>query len=474
MNFKLSYKFFIVIKSIIWIFYTFFLFNVVNNENDIQVIFGVLLCALLIQMTLISFMDHWYKNKRPTLLDWFRLTTFFVIILNFLNIINDIKKLNDFVFFTLKPSYFLPSLLVVLIGLIGLKISEYIYLYLKTNISLKYKKTKVYYFRNIYFFYLFALVLAFIQIYLMLTGEVGYGTFQENTTSDYSFLFQVVFILSYLILSLFGIFKYLYPVKKKGFNLVYVIYFLIQVIYGFLSGMKESIITPFIIVLIPFLLSGRKISKNYLIIGTFALLIIYPINNNYRELLIDFPNLKREEALGIALVKTMNFSFSDNVNKGSNSFSDRLSLFPYLVYSVEKEPEWNYYKHLDRYVYLPVAWIIPRFMLPDKPKSEIGAVMNEMIVGVNTNSLTPTTYGWAYFEGGFIYVFFIFILFGLFINYFQYNLGFDNLLGILLYIQILVIMLKVETDVYFLISGILQTILICFLMIKIFIKRKNI
>jgi hypothetical protein len=309
---------------------------------------------------------------------------------------------------------------------------------------------------------------------MMLTGQVGYGTFQENTTSDYSFLFQIVFILSNLVLSLFAIFKYLYPNKKKAYNLVFIAYFLIQIVYGFLSGMKESIITPFIIFLIPFLLSGRKISKNYLIFGVFALLIIYPINNNYREILVDFPNMKRQEALGIALVKTAEFGFSENVNKGSDSFSDRLSLFPYLVYSVEKESEWNYYKNLNRYVYLPVSWIIPRFMLPDKPKSEIGSVMNEMVVGVNTNSITPTTYGWAFFEGGFFYVFLLFLLFGFFINYFQYNLGFNNLLGILLYIQILVIMLKVETDIYFLISGVLQTILICFLIIKILIKQNNI
>jgi hypothetical protein len=474
MNFNLSHKFYVLIKFIIWICYAFFFLNVVNGGNDVEVVVGVLLCAVLIQMTLMTFINHWYKNKRPTLLDWFRLTTFFVIILNFFVLIKDLKHQNNFFGFIIRSEFILPSLFVILIALLGLKISEKLYLNFKPGSRKISQRIKVYEIRNVFFFYLFAIVLAFIQIYLILTGEVGYGTFQENTTSDYSFLFQIVFILSNFTLSLFAIFKYLYPNKKKGFTLVYVTYFLIQILYGFLSGMKESIITPFIIVLIPFLLSGRKISKNYIIFGTFALLFIYPINNNYRDLLIDFPNIKRQEALGIALVKTMDLSFSENVNKGSTSFSDRLSLFPYLVYSVEKEPEWNYYKNLDRYIYIPVAWIIPRFMLPDKPKSEIGGVLNEMVVGVDTNSLTPTTYGWAFFEGGFLYVFLLFLLLGLFINYFQYNLGFDNLLGILIYIQILVNMLKVESDIYFLISGILQTILICFLMIKILIKRNTI
>jgi hypothetical protein len=237
--------------------------------------------------------------------------------------------------------------------------------------------------------------------------------------------------------------------------------------------MKESVITPFIFVLIPYILSGNKIPRSYLIFGFFLLLIIYPINNNYRAVLVDFPNIDRQEAMGIALIKTTNTGFSENANKGGENFSDRLSLFPYLVYSVEKESEWNYYKNLDRYIYLPISWIVPRFVIPNKPKSEIGAVLNEKLVGVNTSSLTPTTYGWAFFEGGFFYVFFLFFFFGSFINYFQFNLGFNNLIGLLLYIQILVTMLKVETDIYFLISGVLQTILICYLMIKIFIKKSD-
>jgi hypothetical protein len=269
MNFKLSYKFYVLIKSIIWIWYAFFFLTVVNGNNDKEVKYGVLLCAILIQMTLITFFNHWYKNKRPTLLDWFRLTTFFVIIFNFLDLIKDLRYQNNFLGFIIKPEFILPSLFVILIGLFGLKVSEVMYLYLKPRPLKSLQSSKVYEIKNAFFFYLFALVLASIQIFLMLTGEVGFGTFQENTTSDYSFLFQIVFILSNLVLSLFAIFKYLYPNKKKAYNLVFITYFLIQIVYGFLSGMKESIITPFIILLIPYLFSGRKISKMYLVLFFF-------------------------------------------------------------------------------------------------------------------------------------------------------------------------------------------------------------
>ena len=473
MNFKLSYNLYIMIKSIVWIWYAFFFLNVLNGNHVIEVIYGVLFCSILIQMTLITFINQWYKNNIPRLLDWFRLATFFVIILNFLVLIKDLKNQDNFIGFIIKSEFILPTLFVILIGLLGLKVSEAVYLYLKPRSLKSLQSSKIYEIKNTFFFLLIALTIASIQIFLMLIGQLGYGTFQEKTTSDYSFLYQIVFILSNLILSLFAIFKYIYPNINKWFNIIFVAYFLIQILNGFLSGMKESIITPIIIILIPYLYSGKKISKVYIIFAISGFLILYPITNNYREILIDFPNIERQDALGIAIVKTAELNFFDNASKGTESYSNRLSLFPYLVYSIEKESEWVYYKNLDRYVYLPVSWIVPRFMLPNKPKSETGAILNVKMVGVDTNSVTPTTYGWAYYEGGIHYVFLLFLLFGLFVNFFQYQLDFKNVIGMLMYIELLITLLKVESDIFFIITGVLQTFFITFIITKVFIKQYN-
>jgi hypothetical protein len=469
MDLKLSYKFCILLKSFIWISYVFFLLNVLNSGNDSEVVYGVLLGAIIIQMTIVLFINNWYKNKKPMLLDWFRLTTFFVIVLNFFFLIKELKHQNNFSGYIIKSELIIPTLLVIIIGLLGLKISESVYVYFK--LGKQQKKGKNYNFRNVYFFYLITIVLAFIQVFLMLMGEVGYAA-SEDTSLDYSFLFQIVFILCASILSIYAIFEYLFSYKKRFFSLFFLIFFVIQIIYGFLSGMKESIIVPLIIVLIPYLLSGRKLSKKYLIIGFLVLILIYPLNNNYRIVLLDFPNIERQDALSIAFVKTISFGFSENINQGSDDFSNRLSLFPYLVYSVDKEQEWNYYKNLNRYLYLPFAWIVPRIIIPDKPLAETGRVLNEKIyIDQATTSLTPTTYGWAYYEGGYIYVFILFLLFGLFITYFEYNLRNDNLFGLILYIGILILLLKVENDIYFLINGVLQSLLINFLVIKILMKQ---
>jgi hypothetical protein len=442
-------------------------------KRDSEIIISLLLTGIIIQMTVVSFVNNWYRNKRPNLLDWFRLTTFLVLILNFLSIINDLTNQDNFNYYILKPEFILGSIFTILVGLFGLKISEIINtnLNLKSNKLYKVNDLKKYELRNPYLFYILAIILICIQIFLVLTGQIGYGTFQENTTSDFSFLFQIVFILASFFLSVLAIFRYIYSNKSSLLNLILFGFFTFQILYGFLSGMKENVILPIFIVLIPYLLSGRKLSRKYIFIGFVSLLLIYPLTNNYRDVLNNFPNIEKKQALGIAVVKTMELSITDNVSEGSDSFSNRLSLFSYLVYSIEKEPEWNYYKHLDRYKYLPVAWILPRFVMPDKPKSETGAILNKIIYGRETNSLTVTTYGWAYLEGGLIYVFLLFLLFGFFISYLEKKLKFDNYFDLLLYIGVLITLLKVEGDIYFRITGILQQILIYFIFYKTLIKR---
>lgn len=365
----------------------------------------------------------------------------------------------------------MPTLMVIFLGLLGLKVGELIFLFKKKKISnIPIKKYQI---KNIYFFYLFILLSSVIQLYMMLTGEVGYGTLQENTTSNFSFLFQAILIISPFLLALLCIFKFMFKTEEPLFNQFFIFYLIIQILYGFMSGMKEAIIVPCMIVMVPFLLAGNKLPKRLVLIGIFSLIFLYPLNNNFRNILNAYPSFPREQALGLAIAKTVELDFVENLNSSSDEYSTRLSLFPYLVYSLENEKEWNYYKNLNRYIYLPVAWIVPRFLLPDKPKSETGGVLNEMVHDrmVGSNSLTVTTFGWAYFEGGYFYVFILFFFFGVFISYFQHILGLNSLMGILIYIQILILLLKVETDIYFLISFILQTILINYLFLKILVKR---
>tara|TARA_R100001230_G_C5667613_1_gene172381 strand:- start:511 stop:1239 length:729 start_codon:yes stop_codon:yes gene_type:complete len=237
--------------------------------------------------------------------------------------------------------------------------------------------------------------------------------------------------------------------------------------------MKEEIIIPVILVAIPFLLSGRSISRTILIGGFIFTILLYPINNNYRDVLNKNPQFDKVTAFQLAFLNTISVNFVDNFVSGRESYKSRISLFPVFMYSLDKEGQWNHYKNLDRYIYIPVAWIVPRVFLPNKPISDTGSELYYMTTGRRTNSITPSTFGWSYLEGGYGPTFITFLVFGLVISLFQKRIGNGNIFHLVLYGLILSSLLKVESDIYFRLSGLLQTILISYLIVRIFIKNSK-
>lgn len=477
MNFKLTKNIYIAIKVIIWLLYILYATYSFVYLNSFDLKISVLLSGVLIELTIISFINHWHKYGQPYLIDWFRLATFVTIVLDFLSMSSTLDNnksivVNDVVMVNTAQAF--PTLVAVLIGLISLRFGEMlVFAYKQYNKDPKnyYKKSKLSIrFRNQSFFLLFALFLIALQIFLMIKGIVGYGTYNEHTTASYSFLLQSINIMGPFVLGIFAIIRYKYNYSESLFNVTFLTYFLMQIVLGFLSGMKEDIISPIIIVMVPYLLGGRKIPLQ-LVAGSFVFFVLlYPINNNYRHLTNENSNRDKITFLKLAISETFKGNFTENFVDGTKSYQGRLSLFPLFMYSVENEEYWSEYKHLDRYIFLPVAWIIPRFILDNKPTSDTGRKLYTMTAGKDTSSITPSTYGWSYMEGGYIPLFFSFLLLGVFITFVQTKLNMDTLFGLLLFIVILVSLLKVESDVYFKISEILQGIFIGFIMYKLFFK----
>ncbi|MDX1767069.1 MAG: hypothetical protein R3294_03385 [Arenibacter troitsensis] len=480
MTFKLSRNIFLAIKSLIYILYGLFAINAFVNFNSFDLKIAILLCGILIELTVITFINHWYKLKQPLLLDWFRLATFMSIVLNFMSITeildNNINfELNDFV--SVSSTQALPTITAVLLGLLALRLGEMLVkLSKKSKITLKYsvqKHIRSLQFKRKIIFLIFTVLLILAQLFLMFKGIVGYGTEGNHTMESYSFMIQSISIMGPFVLAMFAIIKYKYKDKGKIFNITFLIYFLMQVGIGFLSGMKENIISPILIVIIPYLLSGNKISLRIFIGGFIFFILLYPINNNYRYYTNAYGNLNKMTYLQLAISDTFEGNFIENFVGGTQSYQNRLSLFPLFMYSVENEKEWTEYKNLNRYIYLPISWIIPRFLMTSKPTSNTGSKLYHMTTGRETSSVTPSTYGWSYLEGGYIPLFLSFLLFGAFITYLQVNLNKEHLFGLLLFITVLVALLKVESDIYFKISEILQTILIGFILYKMFFKVKE-
>ena len=479
MSFKLSHKIYLLIKRVIWIVYGVYAVYWLLSINKLELKISILLCGVLIQLTLMSFLRHWYKFKQPYLLDWFRLATFIAIILDFMTSIKVLDSNSQLLVHNVvnvRTDNALPALLVVLCGLLALKLGETLLLKnYRSNNNIKSNSSiiKTVSFRYKTVFYVFTIVLGVIQLYLLLNGVIGYGVYAEYSTSQYSFLILIVTISGPYVLAIYSIIKYYYKNTDKLFNVFFALYFFLQVIIGFVSGMKEEVISPIIIVLIPYLLGGYKIPRNLIITSFVFVVLLYPINNNYRNNLNANSQINKLESLQLAVGQTLEKGFVENFISGSEDYQGRFSLFPIFMYSIENEEKWVDYKYLDRYIYLPIAWIVPRVIVPNKPVSDIGSKLYEMTAGRNTSSITPSTFGWSYFEGGYILVFISFFIFSVFISFLQKRIKINLLFDLLLFIMILVSLLKVESDIYFKISEILQTILVGYLIYKVFFKIKT-
>lgn len=475
MRFKLTHTIFFVIQISIWIFYGIFLSYCIYSINNSDLLFGIVLSGVIIQLTIQRFILNWRKLGRPKLLDWFRLTTFIVLILNFYNIVfyldnHDTFLVDNHVY--VPTSTALEVILSILLGLLAISLGEF--LAVKTNLRTKRFVPKAYSLRNTNLFVFVVIGIACLQLYIMLKGLLGYGTDLQNQDQRLGFLLQAVQIVGPLLLVLLSSFVFVYKDRRKLFVGLLVFYFTIQIIYGFLSGMKEEIIIPIILVLIPFILSGGKLPKFFIGFAVVFTILLYPVNNQYREITNNsFGRVNKSQAFVLALEQTFQTNFSELFISGSDQYGSRLSLFPMNMYAVDIEDAWTHFKNLNRYPYLPVAWFIPRAVLPDKPLSNTGTLLYEMQTGVNTASITPSTYGWAYLEGGLVPLALTFCLFGFTIELIERRLNLNRLFDFLFFSMILISLIKIESDIYFRLAGLLQTLLFTYLIYRLLILQRN-
>jgi hypothetical protein len=473
MKLRLSKQKYWFLKFLIWLSYVVYAIIALTTFQNFELKVGVLLCGVLIELSVISFVNNWYKLITPKLLDWFRLGTFLTLILNFLSLAffldsEDSILVNNMKLVSIDSA--LVMLFVILIGLLGLNFGQ---LFVESfPLKKKHPEEKFYKVQRLNLFYLLIILISIIQIYLMINGFIGYGSDKSYNISQYSVLLQIIGIIAPFFLVLLSFLKFHFKFRGRIFNSIFVGFILVQFLVGFLSGMKENIITPIILISVPYIFSGRKIPKLSVIIFIIFIFFVYPINNNYRDILNN-SNINKSQALNLAIVST----FSDNplelISTGSESYSNRLSLFPMAMYSVQIEQSWNEYKYLDRYLFLPIAWLVPRVLLPQKPTSDTGSKLYQTITGGTNNSVTPSTFGWAYLEGGYIPVFVSFLILGLFVTIIQTQLNIHSIFGIIIYSLLLSGLLKMESDIYFRISGMLQTILISYILYNFFITHKN-
>lgn len=468
----------IIINVTIFVFIIYKSLFLLSKVDNREIGYELLLAFFSSLLSLLPFTFSWYKLGKPRLTDWVKFSTFMYLIFNYYNIADllESKEVGIYAENYVNSSYVYEALLAIFIGLVIINFIDFIFLLFINNKKIKkidYKLKSKFVLRNERVFIISSLSFLGLMYLLLATGAIGYGGSEESNTGSYSFLFQIINVISPIFYLSYVILKYMLNYRSRRFNQAFNIYMFFYILIGLITGMKGILIFGIVLFLIPYLTFGRSIKLKYVVLSFLFLLILYPLNNNYRDILVQNQSVSKITALQLAAVKTISLDFNQGISTSKNSYTDRIAMLPYLVFSIEKEKEWNNYKNLDRFVYLPVS-LVPRFIIPEKPQEENGLKLQEMIVKGVKNSPTPTIYGWAYLEGGYIYVVFHLFLLSVFLNYFDFNIKKDSIFYLILYANLLVKSIFIEQDVYFFIASLFQMLLVYYFFTKLyFVEVKN-
>ncbi|TDD98358.1 oligosaccharide repeat unit polymerase [Flavobacterium cellulosilyticum] len=472
MGIKLSRRLYHLILSILWGLLIFRSISIFTSVTEYSVFIDLILVGCIFQISVYPFIKNIYKFGFPKIIDFFRFSSFIFLPLNYLNIADQLneERVGIYGILLINKDFVTESLFCVFICLLAIGIADKMFslkFHEKNNVTFPVVKNVV--LKNLNVFISISFFFISIQFYLLFAGLIGYGAdstyYAEN---QYSFVLQFLSSFSGLFFITYAILKYLYDFDTRKFNFYYILYCVLYFVFGLYSGMKGTIIFGIVYILLPFYFSGRSLKKSWIVSILVVGFLLYPINTEYREILAHNENISKDVALGLAINSA--FQIKDFGEKSSSSYNERLSMFPYLVKSLELENKWDVYKNMERYFYLPISFI-PRFLLSNKPTSDTGSKFQNLIFQDTNNSITPTAYGWAYLEGGLIYAFLQFFLLGIVISIFQYVVNKKTIFFLIFYSTLIVQMLVVENDVYFLLAQILQSVFIYSIYYKIFFKK---
>ncbi len=458
------------------IFLLYFLFTILNSiEINNSVLYSTLLTMIIYILTVGEFLYFYNKNGKPRLQDWMRLSIFFTLILNYMQLVNNNEGLPTIKFATstlsLNDSFF--TMIVIIFALLSLDLAYVISNTLKKRKDYQVNINYIINRKNQVFYLL--IVTTIFQSYLLFSGISGFGSTEVSTSGGISFIRLLSNYLTPFTLILSAYIIFIENIDNKQYKTIFYFCLSIQIITGFLSGMKENALEPILYTMIVFLISGRNLSRKMILIATLILILIYPLNNAYRTV-ISNPYLNTNSSLlnmGVAVKTILTKPISETLLGGVESYGERSSMFPFLLYAIENEDKWNEYKNMTRYLSIPVNWIVPRAIWADKPSADIGRIFYAQITGNRTTtSVTPTNIGWAYFEGSVLYIFIIFVLLGLIFEFID-NRNLKNPIILLFYVTLFQLAIKPEWDPYFMLSSLVQIFIIYLLLLK-FIGTKRI
>lgn len=457
------------ISFIILVIFTFYFISTLYSalNKNIEIVYAVILTIPLYFISVHKLALEYKIKKKISLITIFKSTLFLTIPLKFMGHVNFLES-DKVIYYVsnikvnLNDSFY--TLLIVLVAFISLDIGSFFVKKVREKKS-RFIKIQTKNKSNSLVFLLFTTISI---LYLNYNGISGYDTDIKYTTGYYSFIRTFSNIINPLILMLTSINVFNNKYKPSEKYLFYIL-LITQIILGLLSGMKETAIIPIIIYIVFYIDAGKTISNLTITSLLLALIILYPINNNYRNL-INSDKYKKFESYQIYVLAVNDLfqsnKFAEIFEKGFQRYSSRSDMYSYLDHSIQNESEWGYYKNMKRYLLIPIYPIIPRFLWKSKPRADAGGEYYKLINNSETTSaVTVSSIGWAYLEGGIIPLILIFTFIGFWLK--KYN-TIISLKDKVIWTTALLIVIKPEWDPFSMIVGFIQSLILISIVFRAF------
>jgi len=176
----------------------------------------------------------------------------------------------------------------------------------------------------------------------------------------------------------------------------------------FFTGSKSIFLAPAVMIVIARLLVLRRIKLRYLAVGFFAVVLVYPVAQFFREVIQPqsggMVSLMLDPAWALSMMSKFvaQTKFSDYVSSGASAFSHRFNALGITAVIVRDTPDRVPYQGGWSLGYILLSYV-PRALWPGKPVFEIGQwVTNNFGSGPHIRSATgPSWIGELFFNFGF-------------------------------------------------------------------------
>lgn len=262
------------------------------------------------------------------------------------------------------------------------------------------------------------------RLYAIDLGIYGYSQSPERLSASIGIAYILVSVGDVLTFCLLVVsFAYFKNVKNFKYRLTFYLLLIIQVIFGILSGMKGTIVMPFVLAFITYYLVSNKLNKSFIIAGVVFIIIAYQIIEPFRMI------ISREATFQSSptnIANTMADAYQLNksrkvVTGAENIFESIVSRNAFLLGAAKsiqysdvqglgkQDPDF-----LEKIYTIPLQTFIPRLFWSEKPVEDFSRWYSIRVWGgTATTSVAMTPFGFLYFAGGLVFIFLGFLIIGI-------------------------------------------------------------